>query len=114
MVFHRGRALDQLVRKALVISLTVVMLDVLRDRPAEMTFAERDHSAETLFLDRAHEALRVRIRVGCLERRLHHADPRLGQPCATATGLTERWPSRRPTQHVPRSRRRRRGARLES
>ena len=44
-----------------------------------MTFAERDHVAETLFLDGAHEALRVRVRTGCLIRRLHHADAGLAQ-----------------------------------
>jgi hypothetical protein len=35
------------------------MRDELRDRPSEMTFAERDHSVEALLLDRPYEALRV-------------------------------------------------------
>ena len=51
------RSGDEFVVEPLVIPFTVVALDVLRDRPAEMPFAERHHSAETLFLDRAHEAL---------------------------------------------------------
>jgi hypothetical protein len=38
-----------------VIALAVVMLDVLGDRPAQVTFAERDHAAETLVLDRSHK-----------------------------------------------------------
>ena len=58
------------------------MLDVLRNRPSKMAFAEGDHAMETLFLDRAHEALRVGIRVGRLKRRLHHADPCLAEPFA--------------------------------
>lgn len=36
-----GNTLDQLVGQTLVIPLSVVMLDVLRDHPAEMTIAER-------------------------------------------------------------------------
>ena len=75
-------AVDQFVAQALVILLTVVMLGVLRNRPAEMTFAERDHSAETLFFDRAHEALRVGIRIRRLKWRLHYANPDLAQPFA--------------------------------
>jgi hypothetical protein len=53
------RSGDGFVVEPLVIPFSVVVLDVLRDRPAEMPLAERDHSAGTLFLDRAHETLRV-------------------------------------------------------
>ena len=82
----RRRAGDEFVVEPLVIPFTVVVLDELRNGPAEMTFADRNHSAETLFLDRAHEALRVGIRVGRLKRRLHHADPGVAQ--AFANGRT--------------------------
>ena len=58
------RALDQLVLKALVVALAVIVLEELRDRPAEMTFAERDHPVQALVLDRAHEAFRVGICMG--------------------------------------------------
>ena len=83
-LLHRGCAVDQFVTKALVIALTVVVLDELRDRPAEMTFAERDHPVQALVLDRAHKAFGVGIRIGRLIRRLHHADPRFAQPRARA------------------------------
>ena len=78
-IVHRRRALNQFVREALVIPLTVVVLDVLRNRPPEMTFAERDHAMETLVLERAHEPLRVGIRVGCLTRCLHDSESAFGQ-----------------------------------
>src|SRR5262245_2334836 len=48
---------QSILRQALVIPLTVVGRDALRNRPPEMTFAERDHAIETLVLDRAHERL---------------------------------------------------------
>jgi hypothetical protein len=82
----RRRAGDEFVVEPLVIPFTVVVLDELRNGPAEMTFADRNHSAETLFLDRAHEALRVGIRVGRMKRGLHHADPGVAQ--AFANGRT--------------------------
>ena len=79
MVFRFGCTLDQLVAQALVVALAVIVRDELRDCPAEMTFAEWDHSVQALVLDRAHKAFRIRIRVGCLKRRLHDADPGLPQ-----------------------------------
>jgi len=45
-----------------MIPLTVVVLDVLRNRPPEMTFPERDHAMETLVLERAHEPVVSRRR----------------------------------------------------
>jgi len=71
--FNPGCAFDQLVRKALMIPLTVVMLDVLGDRPAEMTVAERDHPIEALVFDRAHEPFGIGIRIRRLKRRLDDA-----------------------------------------
>jgi hypothetical protein len=81
---HRGGALDLFAFKALVIPLTVVVLDVLRDSPAEMAFTERNHAVETLMLDRAYEALRIGVRVRRLKRRPHHTDPGLAQPLANS------------------------------
>jgi hypothetical protein len=40
-----------------------------------MAVAERDHPVQTFLLDRSYETFGVRIGVGCVERRLHHADP---------------------------------------
>src|SRR6266850_383628 len=77
-----GCALDQLVSEALVIPLTVVMLDELGDRPVEMTLTERDHQVEALLVDRTYEALRVGIRIGRLVWGLRDADPGLTQPLA--------------------------------
>jgi hypothetical protein len=78
----RWRAVDEFVAESLVIPLPMVMLDELGDRPAEMTFTERDDPAQTFVLDGPYEALRVRVRVGRLKRRLHHSDPRLTQAFA--------------------------------
>lgn len=58
---HHRRALNELVLETSVIPLPVVMLDVLRDRPTKMAFAEPDHRAETFLFDRAHKPLGVRI-----------------------------------------------------
>ena len=65
-----------------MIPLTVVMLDVLGDRPAKMTVAERDHSVEAFVFDRAHEPFGISIRIRRLKRRLHDPDPGLAQPVA--------------------------------
>src|SRR2546428_6024726 len=51
-----------------MIPLPVVMLDVLGNRSAEMTFAERDHPIEALVLDRAYEPFGIGI---ALLQRLH-------------------------------------------
>jgi len=74
-----GNTLDQLVGQALVIPLSVVVLDVLSDHPAEMTTAEWDHPVQTLLFDGPHEAFGVRIGIGCLEGCLRHSNPGLSQ-----------------------------------
>ena len=51
LFFHGRCALDQLVLKALVVALAVIVRDEFGDRSAEMTFAERDEPVETLVLD---------------------------------------------------------------
>ena len=50
----RRRAVDEFVVEPLVIPLTVVVRE-FRDRPPEMTLAERDHAVAPLGLDRAHK-----------------------------------------------------------
>src|SRR5262249_38153851 len=51
-------------------------------RPPEVVFADRNHAVVALVFDRPYEPFSVGIRVGCLTRRLHHADPHLAQPRA--------------------------------
>jgi hypothetical protein len=80
----RGCVFDQLVPKALVIALAMVMLDEFRDHPSQMTFSERDYAVEALVFDRAYESLGVRIRVRRLKRRLHDPNSGLAQPRARA------------------------------
>ena len=63
----------------LMIPLPMIMLDVLHDRPAQMTLPERDHTVQALLVDRSHEPFRVRVGIGRQVRRLRHADPGLAQ-----------------------------------
>ena len=44
--------MQELVVESLVVSLTMVMLDVLVDDEAQMSFAERDDTMEALLFDR--------------------------------------------------------------
>jgi hypothetical protein len=55
---------DQSIADTLVISFTVVVLNVLGDDLAQVPFAKRDHLAQTLLPDRAHEALSERVEIG--------------------------------------------------
>ena len=71
MAFPDNGTLDQFVLNPLVIPLTVVMLDALRNRPPEMAFAKWDHAVEALILDRAHEPFgRIIRKFGRAIRRL--------------------------------------------
>jgi hypothetical protein len=76
-----GRAVESTIAPTLVIPLVVVMLDELRERPAQAAFPEENHPTETLSLieDRAHESFGVCVRVGRLKRGLHDSDPRRSQ-----------------------------------
>ena len=76
---RRRCARDQRVPNPLMIPLPVIVLDVLRDRPAQMTLPKRDHTVQALLFDRSHEPLRVGVGIRCLIRRLHHTDPGLAQ-----------------------------------
>ena len=49
--------MQELVVESLVVSLTLVMLDVLVDDEAQMPLAERDDTMEALFFDRPDEPL---------------------------------------------------------
>ena len=66
---------DEFVPEALVVALTMIVLDELGERPPQVVFAERDDPAKTLVLDRSHEAFGVGIGVGRLERGLHDSNP---------------------------------------
>jgi hypothetical protein len=60
-----------------MIPLPVIVLDVLDNCSAEMTFAEQDHATETLLLDRPDEPFGVGIRIRRPIGRQHDADARL-------------------------------------
>src|SRR6516225_8710750 len=76
----RRHTLDQRILQTLMIPFQMVMCAELRYRSSKMSFAERDYPVETFFLDGSHIPLRVRIRIGSLIRRLHHANPSLLEP----------------------------------
>ena len=54
-------SLQELVVESLVVSLTMVMLDVLVDDEAQMPFAERDDTMEALLFDRPDEPLGIGV-----------------------------------------------------
>ena len=55
--------LDELVAKALVVPLEMVVRDELEDGGPEVVLAEDRQAVEALLADRAHEALRERVQV---------------------------------------------------
>jgi hypothetical protein len=65
-----------------MISLAVVMRDKLRHGSLEMAFPDHNDPVEAFLLHRSNEALRVRIRIRRLKRRLHHTNPGLPEPLA--------------------------------
>ena len=65
---------DQGAIEALVVPLSVVVLDVLSNRVAEVPFAQDHHATEALVLDRAHEALGVGVEVRASARQGHDLD----------------------------------------
>ncbi len=70
---------NQPIVKTLVIPFPVVVCRECGERLAQVGFAEDDVPIQTLLLDRPHEALRIRIAVGRLKRRLHDANAGVGQ-----------------------------------
>jgi hypothetical protein len=49
----------------------------LRYRATKMPLPRQDHAVEALLLDRPHQPLRIRVAVGCSERRRNDPDSRL-------------------------------------
>ena len=60
--------MQELVVESLVVSLTMVMLDVLVDDEAQMPLAERDDTMEALFFDRPDEPLGIGVEIRTLRR----------------------------------------------
>ena len=60
--------MQELVVESLVVSLTLVMLDVLVDDEAHMPLAERDDTMEALFFDRPDEPLGIGVEIRTLRR----------------------------------------------
>ena len=63
-----------------MISLTMIMLDELRDCVPEVPLTDWDDAIETFFLDRPDESLGVGVRVWRALRNEHHADARVSEP----------------------------------
>ena len=60
--------MQELVVESLVVSLTMVMLDVLVDDEAQMPFAERDDTMEALLFDRPDEPLGIGVEIRAVRR----------------------------------------------
>ena len=65
---RRWRSLQELVVESLVVSLTMVMLDVLVNDEAQMPLAERDDAMEALLFDRPDEPLGIGVEIRILRR----------------------------------------------
>ena len=70
------QSFDELVSESLVIPLTMVVLDVLREHVAQVPLAEGNHTSQALGPRRSHEPLRVGIEVRPACRKSHHVDTR--------------------------------------
>ena len=64
--FNLWPRLDNLVCEALVVPLTVVMLDVLRDRSMQRVHAEEDRPVKARGLDRRHPASANALALGAV------------------------------------------------
>jgi hypothetical protein len=74
-----------------MIPFAMVVINKLSQSSPEMALTEGHHPIEALVFDRPHEALRIRIAVGRLERRLHEASAGVGQgpsECGAPLGVT--------------------------
>ena len=60
-----------------MISFSVVVLDVLRYRPPEMSFPDWNQPIQAFFFDRPHEAFRVGVGIGRALGDEDHADSRV-------------------------------------
>ena len=69
----------EVLRTSLMVPLTVVVRQEVRNRAAKVVLAQRDHAAEALLLDRPNEPLGVRVAIRRAERRLNDPDVLLFQ-----------------------------------
>jgi len=69
-----GQRFDELIAEPLVIPLTMVVLDVLREHVAQLPLAEGNHTSQALEPRRPHDPLREGIQVRTACRKSHHAD----------------------------------------
>jgi hypothetical protein len=69
--------LDQLIAKALVIALSMIVDDEFGDSLTQRRLPDEDHPIQAFFLDRAHEALGIRIQIGRSGRQSDHSGSRL-------------------------------------
>ena len=81
--YRRWRSLQELVVESLVVSLTMVMLDVLVDDEAQMSLAERDDTMDALFFDRQDEPLGIGVEIRTLRRQPDWPNIATGQDLAT-------------------------------
>ena len=75
---------NQSVVQTLVIPLVVIVRREVAERPAQVSFTEKDDPVEAFFLDRTDEAFGVRVAIRRAVRRQYDTNPRVGQ------GLAER------------------------
>ena len=66
--YRRWRSLQKLVVESLVVSLTLIMLDVLVNDEPQMPLAERDDTMEALLFDRPDEPLGIGVEIRALRR----------------------------------------------
>ena len=97
-------AVDQLVAKALMVALAMVMDHEVGERPSEVPLTQRNQPIQTLLFDGPNKALRMGIAVRGTERCLDHAHTRPLEQVRTArlhfrsrSQIKTRCPSRTPS-----------------
>jgi hypothetical protein len=78
------RTVDQLVRKALVVSFTMVVGDELSQSPTKVPFAQRDDTMEAFLLHRPDKPFCIRVAIRRTGRRSDHATTTVGSLGATS------------------------------
>ena len=71
-----SRTVDQFVRKALVVSFTMVVGDELSQSPTKVPLAQRDDTLQAFLLHRANKPLRMRVAVRRTRRRSDYTNAR--------------------------------------
>ena len=79
--------IQQPVVASLVVSLTMVVLDVLVNYEAQVAFTEHDDSVEALLLDRAHEPFRVGVQIRTSRRQSDRLDTTALQDLVKRAGV---------------------------